>query len=109
MHDHADAHCLMKILKGTLQETRYDFPRNAITAPEVIKKTVFKEGQVTYMSDDLGLHKISNPSETEVAVSLHREFSFAFSTMIQSPDKGKSLQWHPSWCLLMIYHGKIKR
>ncbi|KAG4425260.1 Cysteine dioxygenase [Cadophora malorum] len=71
VHDHADAHCLMKILKGTLKETRFDFPRNNATAPQVIKETVYQQGEVTYMADELGLHKISNPDEGEIAVSLH--------------------------------------
>lgn len=72
MHDHADAHCLMKVLKGTLKETRFDFPRNNAMPPEIIKETTFQEGQVTYMADELGLHKISNPDPVNVAVSLHR-------------------------------------
>ncbi|KAH7321646.1 RmlC-like cupin domain-containing protein [Rhexocercosporidium sp. MPI-PUGE-AT-0058] len=71
VHDHADAHCLMKVLKGTLKETRFDFPRNNATAPQVIKETLYHQGEVTYMADELGLHKISNPDEKEIAVSLH--------------------------------------
>jgi hypothetical protein len=74
IHDHADAHCLMKILKGSLKETRFNFPKNSATPPESIKETVYSENQVTYMSDELGLHKISNPDPENVAVSLHREF-----------------------------------
>lgn len=74
MHDHADAHCLMKVLKGTLKETRFNFPGTASPAMEVIKDTNYEAGQVTYMSDELGLHKISNPDEGNVAVSLHRTF-----------------------------------
>ncbi|RDL32110.1 Uncharacterized protein BP5553_09512 [Venustampulla echinocandica] len=71
VHDHAGAHCLMKILKGTLVETRYEFPQNPVTPPEIIKETVYKQDQVTYMSDELGVHKISNPDPLNVAVSLH--------------------------------------
>jgi len=71
VHDHADAHCLMKVLKGSLKETRFDFPRNNATPPDVIKETFYQEGQVTYMADELGLHKISNPDPGNVAVSLH--------------------------------------
>ncbi len=61
----------MKILKGSLKETQFNFPKNNVTAPEIIKETVFKENQLTYMSDDLGLHKISNPDPDNLAVSLH--------------------------------------
>ena len=59
----------MKILKGSLKETRFDFPRDA--APAVSRETTFHENQVTYMADELGLHKISNPDLDNVAVSLH--------------------------------------
>ena len=71
IHDHADAHCLMKVLKGSLKETRFEFPEHG--APESIKETIFQENEVTYMSDELGLHKISNPDPEKLAVSLHRK------------------------------------
>jgi cysteine dioxygenase len=65
----------MKVLKGTLKETRFGFPKNNATPPIVIKETIYRENQVTYMADELGLHKISNPDSENVAVSLHRMFS----------------------------------
>lgn len=79
IHDHADAHCVMKLLKGSLKETLYNNPVAADdeqdegqrTPPHVVKETTYNRDQVTYISDDIGLHKISNPSDTEVAVSLH--------------------------------------
>lgn len=89
----------MKILKGSLQETIYgwpcqrsDNPLYCATAPDslypttehtcsvskdqhgslVVKRdTTYTENGVTYMSDQLGLHRIRNPSDSEVAVSLH--------------------------------------
>jgi cysteine dioxygenase len=64
----------MKVLKGTLKETRFDFPRSNATPPAITKETIFQEGQVTYMADELGLHKISNHDSIDVAVSLHRKF-----------------------------------
>ncbi|KAF7955460.1 uncharacterized protein EAE97_000719 [Botrytis byssoidea] len=86
LHDHADAHCLMKVLSGTLSETQYTFPSTSTstsstispsapqafnTPPTIIKTTTYTTNQVTYMSDDLGLHRISNPDLENVAVSLH--------------------------------------
>lgn len=32
VHDHADAHCVMKVLKGSLEETLYGFPCQASTS-----------------------------------------------------------------------------
>ncbi|KAF2009189.1 cysteine dioxygenase type I [Aaosphaeria arxii CBS 175.79] len=76
VHDHANAHCIMKILKGRLKETRYHWPTVQLNqneeSPLVVKrKTVYSKDEVTYMSDKLGLHKISNPHSSEFAVSLH--------------------------------------
>ncbi|PGH04842.1 cysteine dioxygenase [Polytolypa hystricis UAMH7299] len=77
IHDHANAHCVMKILRGSLQETLYNWPeedkvKNGGTSPlTVTKATVYGENQVTYMSDKLGLHKISNLDTETPAVSLH--------------------------------------
>jgi cysteine dioxygenase len=72
IHDHADAHCLMKVLKGSLKETLFVFPDHEGERPEVTRETIYDEGMVTYMSDDLGLHKISNSDPENIAVSLHR-------------------------------------
>lgn len=73
IHDHADAHCLMKVLKGTLRETRFSYPDPEVpnAGPRVIKETTYKENEVTYMADELGLHKISNLDPEQLAVSLH--------------------------------------
>lgn len=106
IHDHANAHCVMRILKGRLTETIYAWPcqsgeegaRQCATGPaslypstehtcsrrgegvegtlepaalDVRRETTYHEGGVTYMSDQLGLHRIANPSADEVAVSLH--------------------------------------
>ncbi|KAL4982427.1 RmlC-like cupin domain-containing protein [Aspergillus falconensis] len=77
IHDHANAHCVMKVLKGTLQETLYTWPdqdkvqHGQSSPPQVTKVTTYSENQVTYMSDKLGLHKIHNPDPNDVAISLH--------------------------------------
>ncbi|RHZ59745.1 putative cysteine dioxygenase Cdo1 [Aspergillus thermomutatus] len=65
------------ILKGSLQETLYTWPdqdklqNGQSSSPQIIKETTYTENQVTYMSDKLGLHKISNPDPHNPAVSLH--------------------------------------
>jgi len=79
---HANAHCIMKILKGSLTETRYAWPtvdrNNAEDHPlQVLSNKTFEENQVTYMSDKLGLHRISNPDPQDYAVSLHRKLDLS--------------------------------
>jgi cysteine dioxygenase len=69
IHDHANAHCVMKILKGSLKEHLYDIPHGETKMKEK-KTTLLERDVVGYISDDIGLHKISNPTD-ELAVSLH--------------------------------------
>jgi len=77
VHDHANAHCVMKILKGSLKETLYSMPESngaPVDGQRPLEKTreaVLRENEVTYISDKIGLHKISNASSDDVAVSLH--------------------------------------
>ncbi|KAL7804662.1 RmlC-like cupin domain-containing protein [Trichoderma aethiopicum] len=72
IHDHGNAHCIMKILRGELTETRYVFPeKNEPDGPmTVLAEKTYQENQVTYMSDELGLHRVSNRG-SDFAVSLH--------------------------------------
>lgn len=67
-----------KILKGKLQEDLYSWPdqkqieNGESCPPQLTKQTIYGENQVTYMSDKLGLHRISNPDPHDFAISLHR-------------------------------------
>ena len=66
----------MKILKGSLTETRYAWPtvdrNNGEERPlQILSSTTYDENQVTYMADELGLHRITNPDPNDYAVSLH--------------------------------------
>ncbi|KAG7666345.1 uncharacterized protein J8A68_000114 [[Candida] subhashii] len=70
IHDHANAHCCMKILAGELVESLYDVPTNEGKL-EVKKKTTLNRDEVGYISDNIGLHRISNPLTDRVSVSLH--------------------------------------
>ncbi|KAJ5713747.1 uncharacterized protein N7483_010928 [Penicillium malachiteum] len=76
------------ILKGRLQETLYSWPdkerieHGEMSPPQITRQTIYEENQVTYMSDKLGLHKISNPDPEGFAISLHREFKFSYPLLI---------------------------
>ncbi|CAO3616067.1 unnamed protein product [Mucor fragilis] len=100
IHDHSGSHCVMKILDGELQETLFNWPSSGEQEDEVpqraditessaapastsddqhlngqplaiSKNTVYQPNQVTYVHDNIGLHRISNPSAERGAVSLH--------------------------------------
>lgn len=71
IHDHANAHCCMKILKGEVTESLYDVPDHEGDAMVPRKVSTLKRDEVGYISDKIGLHRISNESASEFAVSLH--------------------------------------
>ncbi|KAH8705217.1 RmlC-like cupin domain-containing protein [Talaromyces proteolyticus] len=74
IHDHANAHCIMKVLAGELTETVYHSPEESSgkEKPLVVKsETRHGINDVTYISDDIGLHRVHNPSTNQIAVSLH--------------------------------------
>ncbi|KAK3400053.1 RmlC-like cupin domain-containing protein [Sordaria brevicollis] len=81
IHDHGNAHCLMKILQGNLTETRYAFPSSSSSPSEpsepaskpmqVISEKVYRENEVAYMADELGVHRVWNQDPDNFAVSLH--------------------------------------
>ncbi|ANZ75824.1 BA75_02216T0 [Komagataella pastoris] len=73
IHDHAKAHCVMKILKGSLIEKLYkvqplEEDENNL---ECFKETILHKNQVAYINDSIGLHKMVNADPDQIAVSLH--------------------------------------
>ncbi|KAJ9212015.1 hypothetical protein DTO166G4_6418 [Paecilomyces variotii] len=113
IHDHANAHCVMKVLKGTLQETLYAWPeedkvKEGQSSPlHITKQTKYGENQVTYMSDKLGLHKISNPDPSNFAISLHlytppNAATYGFSLFDEKTGKAK----HIKQCDFYSRHGR---
>ncbi|KAM0269252.1 hypothetical protein ACHAQH_009801 [Verticillium albo-atrum] len=72
IHDHGNAHCLMKILKGDLTETRYAFPEGGDEDKpmKVVSERTHKEDDCAYMADELGVHRVWNRG-SDFAVSLH--------------------------------------
>lgn len=66
----------MKVLAGNLTETVYAAPEGSgSSAPLQIKsETTHSRNDVTYIADDIGLHRVYNPHPTKVAVSLHCTF-----------------------------------
>jgi len=73
IHDHADAHCFVKILDGNLQETMFDWPNTSAGQTEMNKLdvNVYPKDGVAYINDSMGLHRMENPSHTDGCVSMH--------------------------------------
>lgn len=75
VHDHTGAHCFVKMMSGKLCEQRFAWSERGGAEPGAISEATLDaaraEGSVGFMHDALGLHRIINPSNDEVAVSLH--------------------------------------
>jgi cysteine dioxygenase len=78
IHNHSNSHCFMKCIQGTLIETKYAWPKDDDEEDEnkehpmhLISRTVLKEGEVAYINDSIGLHRVENPSHTDTAITLH--------------------------------------
>lgn len=75
IHDHAGAHCFVKMLSGQLREQRFAWNEMGGAEPEISSEAdafaAKPEESVAFMHDSLGLHRIINPSAEDVAISLH--------------------------------------
>jgi cysteine dioxygenase len=60
----------MKVLNGQVHECRYK--QKDVDGPFVCTQEMkCNEGEVLYIEDSMGLHKVGNPSDTVGAVTLH--------------------------------------
>jgi len=73
IHDHVNSHCFMKVIDGQVQETLYGWPVEGVENEKIkmLRKNVYGMNQVAYINDNIGLHRVENPSHTNPAVSLH--------------------------------------
>lgn len=75
IHSHMNSHCFMKCIQGTLTETKYAWPTEEEKSHEepmhILTRSELKEGQVAYINDSIGLHRVENPSHTDTAITLH--------------------------------------
>lgn len=65
IHDHPGDGCWLKVLLGSIQESRYS------DTLELQSEAVFTEGQIGWITDSIGYHKIGNPTMDQPAVTLH--------------------------------------
>lgn len=65
IHDHASNGCYMLLLQGDLIEE--------ITTEDerVVRVTNYTENNIAYIDNSMGYHRIINPSDKNIAVSLH--------------------------------------
>lgn len=70
IHSHAGSHCWMKILQGIATEEHYEWPKSEVEMKKT--KTLNHElNSCAYISDEIGLHRVLNDSDSEDLVTLH--------------------------------------
>lgn len=105
IHDHAGAHCFVKMLSGNLEETLYSNP-NEEGKPLIEKSlTIVGPNDVTYIDDGIGLHRMANTSHTEPAVSLHI-YSPPYKECQVYDERSSSKK--PSGCMTFYSRGGVK-
>lgn len=50
IHDHANSHCFMKMLRGSLEEIRFDWPKKEGDELKEIGRSILREGDVAYIN-----------------------------------------------------------
>lgn len=68
IHDHGGEECWVKIIEGELQETIYK--KNESGVLTVVRSSVSKPNEVTYMKDFMGFHRLKNIANKR-SMSLH--------------------------------------
>uniref|UniRef100_A0A1I8IHS6 Cysteine dioxygenase n=1 Tax=Macrostomum lignano TaxID=282301 RepID=A0A1I8IHS6_9PLAT len=71
IHDHANSHCFMKVLQGSLIETQYYWPAKKGQPMKRKQTTELMLDQCAYIDDTIGLHRVENPSHVDSAITLH--------------------------------------
>lgn len=89
IHDHAGSDCWLRVLKGDLVETLYDYVENVPPIPR--RNTCFHAGQISYINDTLGIHMMSNKSCETSVCTLHL-YAPPYSTcQVFERDTGRAL------------------
>jgi len=73
IHSHAGSECFLRTLQGAVSEVQYEWPEAGSSDEAKLKvkgETVVRVGDIAYMNDSLGLHKVGNAT-TEKAITLH--------------------------------------
>lgn len=91
IHSHSSSECYVRVLHGTITEYRYAWPAPGASEEEPLKcigTSVAAAGDVTFMNDNLGLHKLVNDSD-EPAITLHLYFPGFQSCKLFMDNNGK--------------------
>lgn len=67
IHDHGGQKCWVRQVSGKVEEVRYELHENGMN---ISNHEVLGPGETTFMDDEMGVHKIGNPTD-EKSMTLH--------------------------------------
>jgi cysteine dioxygenase len=70
IHDHAESDCIMRCVSGRFEEQLFEVESSKI---KYVRSRIINAGDVTYINNDLGLHKLKNINDGE-SLALHFYF-----------------------------------
>lgn len=70
IHDHDGQAGWIKVIEGSVVEDLYAYPLPHET-PKFIRSAQCKVGDVAHITDEIGLHRISNAFKDKVSITLH--------------------------------------
>lgn len=68
IHDHPCDGCWMRVCQGSVRETRYQKDKGELIK---ISDDVYSEGEMIYITDNMGYHQVGNPNKDKAAITLH--------------------------------------
>lgn len=84
IHDHADAHCFMKMLKGELQEVRYAWPNNDIITEQCARGDIGMNDEQSMEYDGEELQEMSRTTmETDGVCYINGKHLWGWNTLYQ--------------------------
>ncbi|GAX13626.1 cysteine dioxygenase [Fistulifera solaris] len=71
IHDHPCDGCWMRVLQGCVHEERFVKSVVDHRTMHCTRNELYSAGELLYMEDSMGYHRVGNPSADELAVTLH--------------------------------------
>ncbi len=90
IHNHEGQDCWMAVLDGEIEEVRYPMPGNGRPGPLVARgSSVFRRGQVGFIRDEMGLHRVRPAKPESTGVTLHLYSGPYDECNCYDPDTGR--------------------
>lgn len=70
IHNHPCNGCYVKTIRGCVKESKYEVVKE-LNSIKFTKARFFCEGQISFINENIGLHKIGNPNKDTGTITLH--------------------------------------